>query len=106
MTTQGFRSDNERLRTGATQLVAAGEQAKQIAARLRRELAALGECWGADAVGRSFAQRHVPAAEATMARLDELSGQLHDVGRRFADTAAAYEQAEHDNVARLRGTEG
>ncbi|MCP2169989.1 WXG100 family type VII secretion target [Goodfellowiella coeruleoviolacea] len=106
MTTNGFRSDNERLLTGATQLTAAGEQARQIAARLQRELAALGECWGADAIGRSFAQRHVPAAQSTMARLDELSEQLHDVGRRFADTAAAYQQVEHDNAARLRGTEG
>ncbi|MGW5052846.1 WXG100 family type VII secretion target [Actinokineospora sp. NPDC004072] len=96
--TDGFRVDTDGLARRAGEFSELAARAGAIHRDLADRLAALGGCWGDDAVGASFAAAHAPGAEATLGDLDALPGRLGEVGGRFADTAAEYEAAETDNV--------
>ncbi|MCO1581108.1 WXG100 family type VII secretion target [Crossiella sp. SN42] len=98
----GFRTEHERLSRAAGDFDDYRERADAIAKALTAKLAELGECWGSDAVGRSFARTHVPGATKTQQRLGELPGELAEVGGKFARTAEEYRSTEQDNELGLR----
>ncbi|KAA2251250.1 hypothetical protein F0L68_38195 [Solihabitans fulvus] len=106
MTADGFRSDHQRLAEHAGEFTGLASRAGDITGELRRALEQAGDCWGSDAVGRSFAASHVRAATETLGRVGGLSDGLGDVGQRFAATAETYRQVDEDNAAALRPNEG
>lgn len=69
---------------------------------LADSLSATGECWGSDAVGRSFGAAHTGPADGTLTQLSSLTERLGGVGARFVDTGTAYTGAEDGAVEHLR----
>ena len=99
--TGGFDVDPDALATRAGEFTDLAARAGSIHRDLADRLAALGQCWGADAVGASFAAAHTPGAEATLGDLDALAGRLDDIGARFTATARGYADTETDNTTAL-----
>lgn len=100
----GFAADAERLASQAEQFDGLTERVGKIQRDLSDVLDAAGSCWGADAVGQSFAGAHTGSADDTLGRLSALPDQLGSVGTRFADTAAGYRDLESGAVRRLQST--
>ncbi|GDY31354.1 hypothetical protein [Gandjariella thermophila] len=105
MTGGGFHADSDRLERHGAEFARHADRAGEIVAGLRRTLQRLDGCWGADEVGSSFAEGHLPHAQAVLEHLGTLPDRLASVGGRFADTAAAYRAAESDNLGALRAAE-
>lgn len=101
---EGFRADAERLAGRAGEFADLAERSGAIHRELADRLAAVGECWGADRVGESFAAAHLGPAEATLGELGALPGRLDDVGGRFADTARGYADGEAATVRGLQAS--
>lgn len=99
--TEGFRVSADELAANAGQFAGLAERVDSIHRDLADRLGALGECWGADAIGQSFSAVHAAPADATITALGGLAGKLGDVGERFTGNAAAYAEGEQDNVGRL-----
>ena len=93
----GFRTDLARLAEGADDFTAFAERAGKIATELGGALDSLGDCWGADAIGQSFAAGHVRPSGEVLSGLTGLSAGFGGVGERFADTARTYGEAEQGN---------
>lgn len=93
----GFRTDLARLAEGADDFTAFAERAGKIAAELGGALDSLGDCWGADAIGQSFAAGHVQPSGEVLSGLTGLSAGFGGVGERFADSARTYREAEQGN---------
>ncbi|MFC5290427.1 WXG100 family type VII secretion target [Actinokineospora guangxiensis] len=102
----GFEVDPGALAARAGEFGDLAERASAIHRDLADRLSSLGTCWGADAVGASFAAAHTPGAEATLGDLGALPGRLGEVGDRLTDTAARYAATEADTTAALGGTDG
>jgi hypothetical protein len=101
----GFHADSDRLARHGADFAGHADRAGEIVAGLRRTLDRLDGCWGADEVGRSFAEGHVPAAGEALDHLGALPDRIALVGGRFTDTAAAYRAVESDNLDVLRSGE-
>jgi uncharacterized protein YukE len=93
----GFRTDLARLAEGADDFTAFAERAGKIAGDLGGVLDSLGDCWGGDAIGQSFAASHVQPSGDALAGLSGLSGGFGGVGERFAATARTYREVEDGN---------
>jgi hypothetical protein len=85
-----FEADSDKLTSQAGDFPALAEQAGSIHRELSVALGEAGPCWGADAVGQSFASTHVSPSDTTLGQLGALPDQLGSVGTRFADTGSAY----------------
>ena len=83
----GFSTDVDRVLDRAGQLDGLAGTAQTIFTELSDAVAAAGECWGSDSVGRSFAVGYTDAAAATFALVKALPGQLADVGGRLTEHA-------------------
>jgi uncharacterized protein YukE len=103
MAQHGFQADPAKLARHAADFPTFADRAHAIHGELASALADAGDCWGGDEAGRSFADGHVPAAGDTLSQLSSLPGRLHDVGDRFATTAAAYQQADEHGATLLDG---
>lgn len=90
----GFEVDVDRLTTQAGQFEALVGRAGAIHRELADALSGIGQCWGTDAVGQSFASIHTGPADGTLGRIGSLPDQLGSVGTRLADTATAYRSAD------------
>lgn len=99
--TEGFRVDAAGLAEHASQFAGLAERVDTIHRDLSDRLGALGECWGADEIGRSFGAVHAAPADEALTSLGGLAGKLGDVGERFTGNAAAYAEGEQDNIRRL-----
>lgn len=99
--TDGFHVDPDALAARAGEFTDLAARAGGIHRDLADRLAALGACWGQDAVGASFAAAHTPGADATLGDLDALAGRLGEVGDRFTATARGYADTESDNTTAL-----
>ena len=99
----GFRTDVELLANRAAAFGGLSASAGRIADDLRAEVEQYGECWGADEVGRSFAEGHVEAAEAALTGVDTLPGALADFGSRWTASATTYAQSEHTSHTAVSG---
>ncbi|MBC6448438.1 WXG100 family type VII secretion target [Actinokineospora xionganensis] len=99
--TEGFRVSADELAANAGQFAGLAERVDTIHRDLADRLAALGECWGADAIGQSFGAVHAVPADEALTALGGLAGKLGDVGERFTANAGAYTEGEQDNVGRL-----
>lgn len=86
----GFQVDADRLAAQAGQFEGLVGRAGDIHRELSDTLGAVGQCWGGDAVGQSFASIHAGPADDTLGRIGSLPDQLGSVGTRFGDTATAY----------------
>ncbi|MFE9745081.1 WXG100 family type VII secretion target [Saccharothrix saharensis] len=93
----GFRTDLARLAEGAADFTAFAERAGKIAGELGGVLDSIGECWGTDAIGQSFAASHVQPSGAALSGLSGLSAGFGGVGERFAETARTYGEVEEGN---------
>ncbi|MCE6999378.1 hypothetical protein LZG04_31895 [Saccharothrix sp. S26] len=93
----GFRTDLARLTEGAADFTAFAERAGKIAGELGSALDSIGECWGADAIGQSFAASHVRPSGEALSGLTGLSAGFGGVGERFVETARTYREAEEGN---------
>jgi uncharacterized protein YukE len=70
----------------------------RVAAALDRE----GACWGADAMGTTFAQDYVPASQQILQALSVLGEGLRDVGTAVGEVADNVDAAEGRARLRLR----
>ena len=86
----GFLSDHERLARHAGDFGGLAERATAIAGELNRTLDELGQPWGTDDVGQSFAAVYSGPSQETRKNIDAASGQLGDMGDRLSTMAAAY----------------
>ena len=86
----GFHTDHERLAKHAGEFGGLAERAAKIAGELNRTLDALGQPWGTDEVGQSFAASYSGPAQQTRAGLDAAAGHLDDMGARLAEMAKRY----------------
>jgi hypothetical protein len=93
----GFRTDLARLAEGADDFTAFAERAGKIAGELGGVLDSLGDCWGGDAIGQSFASSHVQPSGEALSGLNGLSAGFGGVGERFAATARTYRETEEGN---------
>jgi uncharacterized protein YukE len=93
----GFRTDLARLTDGAADFGAFAERAGKIAGDLGGLLDSLGDCWGGDAIGQSFAASHVRPSGDVLSGMSGLSAGFGGVGERFAETARTYREAEDGN---------
>lgn len=94
MNTGGFSTDVDRVLDRAGQLDGLSDTAQSIFTELSDALAEAGQCWGGDQVGQSFASGYTDAAEATLALVKALPGQLTDVGARLAKHAHIHRSAD------------
>lgn len=94
--------DSDRIATGGQRLGELSEHANRIASDLKSAVDDLGECWGDDEIGRSFAESHTKHAGEVLDRAGALPGKISDVGGRFADTAAGLRQLDEHGVHTLR----
>lgn len=93
----GFQTDLARLAEGAEDFTSFAERAGKIAGDLGGLLDSLGDCWGGDAIGQSFASSHVQPSGAALTALTGLSSGFGGVGERLAETARTYREAEAGN---------
>jgi hypothetical protein len=98
----GFEADLVRLNEGAGEFTGFAERAGKIVTELSGVLDSVGLCWGADAVGQSFARGHVAKADESLTVLGGLSGRFGGVGERFAATARTYGQVDGGAAGSLR----
>ncbi|PWW64533.1 WXG100 family type VII secretion target [Actinokineospora spheciospongiae] len=98
MAGEGFRADADALAARAGQFDALAQRAGAIHRDLDDVLSAVGECWGGDEVGRSFASGYLGAARDTLGDLGALPDRLGDVGGRFLGTAEGYRGGDADNA--------
>jgi uncharacterized protein YukE len=98
----GFRTENDELARRAGAFAGLSERARGIVDQLNDSLGGYGDCWGSDAVGRSFAETHVGPAEAALQGIGALPGGLFDVGIKLGDTAATYADAEQTSTGIVR----
>lgn len=101
----GFAADPSRLATEGGLFDDLVGRVGLIHRTLADSLASSGECWGGDAVGRSFGAAHAAPAEGTLTRLSSLTERLGGVGSRFVDTGTAYDGAESSAVEHLRAVD-
>jgi uncharacterized protein YukE len=101
----GFAADPARLSTQAGRFDDLVGRVAEINRTLGESLDSAGQCWGGDAVGRSFGSAHVAPADATRARLASLTEQLGGVGARFAATADTYTGTDEAAQVRLLAVE-
>lgn len=101
----GFTADPERLVSQGGQFDDLVGRVGRIHRTLSESLSATGQCWGGDAVGRSFGSAHAAPAEGTMTQLSSLTERLGGVGTRFADTGTAYAASDTGAVEHLRAAE-
>jgi hypothetical protein len=101
----GFTVDPERLVDQAGLFDDLVGRVGRIHRTLVDSLAATGECWGGDAVGRSFGSAHTAPATGTLTQLSSLAERLRGVGTRFAATGTAYAASDAGAVERLRTVE-
>ncbi|MFC7617618.1 WXG100 family type VII secretion target [Actinokineospora soli] len=97
----GFEVDPTALAARAGEFTDLAARAGAIHRDLADRLAALGPCWGSDAVGASFAAAHAAGSDATLGDLDALAGRLDEVGTRFTATARGYADTESANTTAL-----
>ncbi|GAB3468323.1 hypothetical protein [Actinophytocola sediminis] len=100
--TAGFAADPDRLAAQGGQFDDLVGRVGRIHRTLADALSESGECWGADAVGRSFGAVHATPADGTLSQLSALTERLGGVGTRFVDTGAAYTAADDGAIERLR----
>ncbi|MFD0199569.1 MULTISPECIES: hypothetical protein [Saccharothrix] len=93
----GFETDLARLAEGADDFTAFAERAGKIAGELSGVLDSIGDCWGADAIGQSFAASHVQPSGEVLSGLTGLSSGFGGVGERFAATARTYREVDEGN---------
>ena len=101
----GFRTDHERLTRHAGEFAGLADRAASIAGELTRTLDALGQPWGKDEVGQSFAAIYSGPSNETRSGVDGASGQLRDMGERLTAMAQAYRAAD-TSAAEGFGAEG
>jgi len=101
----GYAADPDRLTTRGGQFDDLVGRVGRIHRTLTDELSATGECWGSDAVGRSFGSAHAGPADDTLTALSSLTERLGGVGTRFVATGTAYTGAEDGAVERLRAVD-
>lgn len=90
----GFRTDHERLTRHAGEFAGLADRAAAIAGELNRALDALGQPWGKDDVGQSFAAVYSGPSGETRSGVDAAAGQLRDMGERLTAMARAYRAAD------------
>lgn len=88
--TDSYRVEANRLAADAGQFDGLADRAGTIHGELRTVLDSVGECWGTDDVGRSFAAAHNGPADGTLGGLHALPGKLGDLGFAFTESAKTY----------------
>ncbi|MQA08630.1 MAG: hypothetical protein GEU98_08775 [Pseudonocardiaceae bacterium] len=104
MTTGGFHADFERLASKAGEFDGFAERAGKIFGELRENLDAVGECWGTDEVGRSFAAAHSGPSNAVIETMSSLREDLGDMGTRLAQTASDYREVDAEAASGVQAS--
>lgn len=97
----GFSSDHATLARHAGEFADHAEHAGRIARDLNQSLDGLGEPWGDDEVGQSFASVYSGPAQETRTGMDAASGHLTEMGTRLRAMATAYRDVDTDARHRL-----
>lgn len=101
----GFTADVDALARHAARFDTLAERVGEIDAALRGAIEPLEGVWGADDVGRSFAEGHQPGAQQARSGLAALPERLAGMGGRLGATAEQYRAVDEDAAARLRRDE-
>lgn len=102
MNREPLYGDSDRIENGGRLLGELAEHAGRIAGELKSTVDGLGQCWGEDEIGRSFAESHTAHAADTLDRAGELANRIDAVGGRFVDTAASLRRLDEHGVDTLR----
>lgn len=95
----GFSADTDSVARHAERFDGLADRVGRIHRELRDALRDAGDCWGADEVGRSFADGHVDPAETTAGELGRLPERLGDMRERLTATATGYREADEGSAA-------
>lgn len=102
----GFRSDVQQLSDRAMEFEVHSDTARRILRDLRAVLDETEDCWGADEIGRGFAETHRPGADEALRALESTSQRLREMGTKLADVARTYRQVDESAAARLDQVRG
>jgi hypothetical protein len=105
MHADGFEADADQLAGKATQFEPLVGRLATIHRQLTDALAVDGPCWGADAVGQSFAAAHTTSADDTVTSLLTLPDRLGSVGTRLSASATTYQTVDTSAVDQLKAAE-
>lgn len=107
MSDSAFEVDTAGMRAAAEQIGSTGEQAAQTVRELQRKLASLGQPWGSDDLGKSFAKQYLQPSQDGLKALGSLGDGLQGVAENLSAEADNYdgvEQAVTDAFQKI-GTE-
>lgn len=91
MADSGFQVDPAGMRSAAAQIDGAGSRAAQIVQALQQKLAGLGQPWGTDDLGQSFAKQYVKPSQDGLGALGSLGAGLQGVAQNLSAMADNYE---------------
>lgn len=102
MSREPLYGDSDRIANGGQRLGELSEHVSKIVGELRSTVDSLGQCWGDDEIGRSFAESHTAHAADVLDRAGALPGKIGEVGGKFADTAASLRRLDERGAQSLR----
>jgi uncharacterized protein YukE len=91
MADAGFQVDPSGMRSAAAQVDGASSQAARIVQALQQKLAGLGQPWGTDDLGRSFAKQYVKPSQDGLDALGSLGSGLRGVAQNLSAMADNYD---------------
>ncbi|HEU5332018.1 MAG TPA: WXG100 family type VII secretion target [Actinocrinis sp.] len=91
MAETGFQVDPAGMRSAASQIDGAGSLAARIIQTLQQQLAGLGQPWGTDDLGQSFAQQYVKPSQDGLDALGSVGAGLQGVAQNLSAMADNYE---------------
>jgi uncharacterized protein YukE len=91
MAGSGFQVDPTGIQSAASQIDDAGSQTAQIIQTLQQALSGLGQPWGTDDLGQSFAKQYVKPAQDGLTALGSLGPGLQSVAQNLSTMASNYQ---------------
>ncbi|WP_327147548.1 hypothetical protein [Nocardia sp. NBC_01329] len=92
------RVDEEALRASRPAIVKVADQVADAVRAARAAIEAEGECWGADEIGREFADKYSPAATEGLTGLDLLQQAVNGVSEGVGAIATDFGVQDENNA--------
>lgn len=89
-----FEVDTTEMRAAAGQIDSAGSQAAGVIQAFQQKIAALGEPWGTDDLGKAFAGQYLQPSQDGLKALGLLGDGLQAVAKNISTAAGNYDSAD------------